>query len=115
MNSFILASTSRELRVEISIGTSVENKKLVGEAESFSSEVPQLIGWTRIIGSQEPTEIQHVWICDGKEMSAVSLPVQSKSFRTFSRKTLFGKKGKWMLEVRDIDGKLLASKDFEVK
>lgn len=104
-----------ELKVDVAVGTAMENRKLVGTAETFPASTPQLIGWSRIVGAKEPTEIKHIWKVDGKEVSTVTLPVQSSSFRTHSRKSVNGRSGKWTFEVRDLDGHLLASKDFVVQ
>ncbi len=102
------------LTAEIIIGTGMENKELVGVSDTFSADTPQLVGWTRIKGAHQPTEIRHVWKVNGKEVTSVSLSVQSSSYRTYSRKTLNGQVGNWSLEVKDVDGNVIASKNFEV-
>lgn len=110
----VVVAEASTLTVEVAVGTGIENRTLIGESATFSADTPQVVGWSRIIGAKEPTEIKHVWKCDGKEVSSVTLGVQSSSFRTHSRKNLFGKTGHWTFQVLDVDGNVLASKDFEV-
>ncbi len=114
LQAAVVSAELQALTVEVAIGTGVESRTLIGESAIFPADTPQVVGWTRILGAKQPTEIRHVWKCDGKEMSSVTLGVQSSSFRTHSRKNLFGKTGRWTLEILDVDGALLASKDFEV-
>lgn len=114
LQAVVVMAEGSALTVEVAVGTGIENKTLIGENTSFSSDTPQVVGWSRILGAKEPTEIRHIWKCDGKEMSSVTLGVQSSSFRTHSRKNLFGKAGHWTFEVVDVDGHVLASKEFEV-
>jgi hypothetical protein len=114
LQAAVVVAEGSALTVEAAVGTGIENKTLIGESASFSADTPQVVGWSRITGAKEPTEIRHIWKCDGKEMSSVTLGVQSSSFRTHSRKNLFGKTGHWTFEVVDVEGNVLASKDFEV-
>jgi len=100
------------LKADIKIGTGLENREATGVSESFNG-VSQVVGWTRIQGAAEPTEVKHVWLLDGKEQTEVSLPVKSSSYRTWSRKTITGP-GKWTLQVKDSAGNVVASKDFDV-
>lgn len=109
-----VVSSGSALSVEIVVGTGMDGRDVVGAADQFSNETPQLVGWTRVTGAKQPLEIRHVWKCDGKDLSSVPLNVQSSSFRTYSRKNIFGKSGAWTLEVQDVDGNVLASKSFEV-
>ncbi|MCB4757287.1 MAG: DUF2914 domain-containing protein [Elusimicrobia bacterium] len=99
------------LRVDLKIGTGIENREPVGVAETFGEGMTQLVGWTYVRGATEPTEITHVWSCDGKEMMSVSLQVKSSSYRTWSRKNVSGMRGMWTIEVKDVSGKILAKKE----
>jgi hypothetical protein len=108
------SETKSSLTAEIKIGTSLENRDVVGEADSFPPETAQLVGWTRITGAKEPTQIKHVWKFNGAEMGTVSLNVTSSPFRTYSRKTVVGS-GTYTLEVQDADGKVISSKEVQVK
>ncbi|MFN0118058.1 MAG: DUF2914 domain-containing protein [Elusimicrobiota bacterium] len=108
------ASRHSHLSVEIKIGTDMDDKTLVGQADQFSSQTSGVIGWTRISGETGPTEIQHIWIFNGIEDSSKKLKIPSTPYRTYSWKSLKGKIGKWVLIVVDKNGKLIGSKEFEI-
>src|SRR5205823_10621794 len=74
----------------------------------------KVVGWSKVEGAQEPTEITHVWIYKGNEIAAVPLSVKSSFFRTYSRKTVTSFVGPWTFQVKDSGGKVLAEKKFEV-
>jgi len=102
------------LKIEVRVGSGIENRKVTGENTTFPADTPELIGWTYIKGATEPTDITHVWVRNGNVSSTALLQIKSSSFRTWSRKKLLGQEGKWTFEVRDMDGQILASKSFEV-
>lgn len=102
------------LKAEIQIGTGIENHEPTGVSDTFTSDAGQLVGWSRITGAQQPTEVRHVWKWNGNIVSTVPLSIQSPSYRTYSRKSIDGKTGTWTLEVKDIDDRLLDSKSVEV-
>jgi hypothetical protein len=108
------ATTQDKIRVEIKIGTDVQNREIVGESDNFTIDTPKLAAWTRIIGSSQPTQVWHVWKVNGEEISKVALNVTSSYFRTFSRKDVNRQAGNWTLEVRDAGGNVIGSKDFTV-
>jgi hypothetical protein len=101
------------LSVEIKIGTGLENREIVGAADTFPAGTTQLVGWTRITGATKPTQIIHVWKLNGKEVASVPLSATSSPFRTNSRKTVVGP-GTYTLEVRDMNGNVINSKDVTV-
>ena len=97
---------------EHSLGTSVENRALKGVGDRFP-EGTQVFFWTRLTGGRAGDRIRHVWIHDGKEIS-VGLSVGAASWRTWSSKRLrAGSVGRWAVEVRDADGKVLAREEFD--
>lgn len=106
---------TEDLRVEVKVGTQLNDREPVGVADSFSVKTPELVAWTRVTGAKEPTEVTHVWICNGKEVAWAELPIRSSSYRTWSIRPLKEMAGKWTLQVKDVDGRLLGSKDFVVK
>jgi hypothetical protein len=107
------ADAAVTLSAEIKIGTGLENREVVGAADTFAAGTPQLVGWTRITGATKPTQIIHVWKLNGKEISSVPLSATSSPFRTNSRKTVVGP-GTYTLEVRDMNGNVINSKDVTV-
>lgn len=103
------------LTVEAMVGTGLENREVTGAADSFPASTEQLVGWCRVKGALEPMQISHVWLRNGEEAASVPLAVKSVSYRTYSRVTVAGRAGNWTLEVRDMDGAVLAKKEFDVK
>ncbi|OVE76620.1 hypothetical protein BVX98_05465 [bacterium F11] len=106
--------TADIVTVDAVIAKDVQDRQPVGEASSFSSDTETVVGWTLVKGAEEPIEITHVWSYKGEEMSAIPLNIRSSAFRTWSRKTLFGLTGTWTFEVKDPEGKVLATQTFEV-
>lgn len=102
------------LKATLKVGTSVENKEIVGEAAEFPATTATVTAWSLVEGAATPTEIKHVWSLNGKEVASIPLQVQSSHFRTHSRKTVSGQAGAWTVKVVDADGKVLANVDFKV-
>ncbi len=102
--------------VSIVVCTSVDNKQAVGTDSVFAADVGKLYCFTRIKSQTDTSTITHVWFFEGKEMSKVDLAVKSKSWRTWSAKTILPeRKGEWRVEVRDPAGKVLAAASFKLK
>ncbi len=102
--------------VSIVVCTSVDNKQAVGTDSVFAADVGKLYCFTRIKSQTDTSTITHVWLFEGKEMSKVDLAVKSKSWRTWSAKTILPeRKGEWRVEVRDPAGKVLAAASFKLK
>jgi len=102
------------LKAEIKIGTGIEKWDPVGVADSFPSDTDKVVVWTLVDGAVQPAEITHVWSYKGQEVASVKLQVKSSHFRTYSRKTVTGMVGAWRLAVKDADGRVVATKNFEV-
>jgi hypothetical protein len=113
--SAVTAFGADALKVDIKIGTQLVDREPVGVADTFSVKSPEIVAWTRVTGATEPTEIMHVWLYNGKEVAWAELPIRSSSYRTWSIRPLKEMAGKWVLQVKDVDGRLLGSKDFVVK
>jgi len=108
-------ATKPDLTAEITIATSIAERMPVGEADTFSADVEQLWGWTRILGATDTIVVRHVWLRDGEEMASVELPVRSKSWRTWSSKKILPEwTGAWEMRVTTADGTVIGSKKFTV-
>lgn len=103
------------LVAELKIGTGTKDKEAIGVSDSFPANTEWIVGWTRVKGAREPVTITHLWIYKGAEAMRVPLQIQSSSFRTHSRLEVKGRTGAWEMQVLDPDGKVLASKTFDVK
>lgn len=103
------------LKVEARLGTGLEEREIIGEAYNFPSSIGRVYCWTLILGSEEPTEITHVWYYGEKKMAEVKLAIKSQRYRTWSCKTILPEwVGNWRVEVVDAVGNLLKSISFEV-
>ncbi|MGD9141496.1 MAG: DUF2914 domain-containing protein [bacterium] len=98
---------------EIELCAAVRDRTPVGAAESFPSDIAQVYCFTRIVGAQDTTSVQHVWYYGEREMGRVDLSVRSASWRTWSTKRMAPDwKGTWRVEVVHGDTTVIASKEF---
>ena len=102
------------LTAEIQLTTAIKDRQPVDKVSSVSADTDQLILWCTIKGATEPTTITHVWTLDGEEMAAIPLNVTSTPYRTWSRKSLWGRTGNWTVNVKDSNSNVLASTNFTV-
>ena len=101
--------------VAASVGTSVKDRVLHGEASSFGKDVGALFCHTTFEGDFPETQVEHVWKLNGTEMSRVSLKAKGPRWRTWSRKTVeAANTGDWTVEVVAGD-KTLKTVSFKVQ
>jgi hypothetical protein len=95
------------------VGTDVEDRELVGEADRFE-EGSSVVFWTRVEGGEAGDTVQHVWLHEGEEAVTIVLNIGGPSWRTWSRKSLHGgaSAGNWTVEARDSEGRVLATATF---
>ena len=73
--------------------------------------------YTRVVASRD-TIVQHRWYFDDRLFQNVKLDVHANpgGYRTFSRVTMNSERiGKWRVELRTIDGRLLREERFTVR
>ena len=100
---------------EIQVGTGVENREIVGAADSFASSVGKVFCLSRVTGASGAT-VKHVWLRNGTEMASVDLSVGGSPWRTWSSKTIPASwTGDWEVRVVDGNGTTIASKTFKVE
>ena len=112
------AAAADHVQVELAFGTEVdrETRTLVGEAETFASDVPSVYCLSRIHGLSGDTTVTHAWYHEGVTRAKVELPVRSENWRTWSSKRMLpGWTGTWEVKVLDADGTVLASATFELE
>ncbi len=104
------------LRIErIAVCTSIEDRQPIAEAESFPADVGTLWCFTKVVGAEEETSVQHVWYYDGKERFRISLKVGKASWRTWSAKSIpTSWTGAWRVVVEDSNGTPLSEASFTV-
>ena len=105
-------TAGRLIIAEFGVGTGIENRQLVGEADRFV-EGTEVWFWTRVLGGTPGETIRHVWKHEGHGSSWVPLTLGAEHWRTQSRKTLWeGSAGRWAVEALDGDGRVLARREF---
>lgn len=97
---------------EYGVGDGIENMRLEGRDERFV-EGDVAYFQTRVVGGAPGMSIRHVWLREGRPVQSLELAIGSSSWRTHSRKTLWGA-GEWTVEARDARGRVLARSTFTV-
>jgi hypothetical protein len=103
------------LKVEMKIGTGIDEREIIGEGESFGAEVGKIYVWCVVEGAQEPTTIKHVWYYKGNNMAEIPLSIKYARHRTWTFKTIMPQwVGDWEVQILDQDDKLLTKKAFKI-
>lgn len=99
---------------ELSVGTAIENRELVGAAESFQLSAGKLYCLSKV-SNAAGSEIEHVWYKGDAEVARVKLMVAGSPWRTYSSKNL-GEDGagQWRCEVVH-NGNVIQSARFTVQ
>ncbi|MCA9518774.1 MAG: DUF2914 domain-containing protein, partial [Myxococcales bacterium] len=100
--------------VEAALASDVVDREPVGAGTSFSLDEEKIWAWVKLENTGEPTSVTMVWRKGDEVAFRYELKVgQSKSWRTWSRKTVRkGDAGDWSVDVLDADGALLKTLDF---
>jgi cytoskeletal protein RodZ len=97
---------------EFGVGSGISNRQLVGQSDTFR-EGDTVWFWTRVVGASPGDIIRHVWHRDGVETGVIELKIGGAHWRTQSRRILRqGSSGRWSVEARDAQGRLLARSEF---
>ena len=108
------ASATTGATVEAAVGTSVENRALVGAAETFPSNAGRVYCFSKVENAGN-SDIEHVWYKDDQEVARVKLHVGGSPWRTHSSKKLGeSPAGNWRCDVVQ-DGKVLKAVTFKVE
>lgn len=84
---------------ELSVGTAIENRELVGAAETFQLSAGKVFCFSKI-SNAAGSEIEHVWYKGDAEVARVKLMVGGSPWRTYSSKNLGDDgAGEWRCEV----------------
>ena len=93
-------------------GTGIEERVLIGEAESFNLG-DRVYFWTRLSGGAPGDSISHVWFMGDREIQSIGLHVDASPWRTWSYKTMFpGVAVDWKVEIQTAAGVVMASYGF---
>ena len=94
------------------VGTDIVDRELVGRSDSFTVGT-RVAFWTHVTGGSADDLVRHVWFHQDRMVGAVDLVVGSPSWRTLSRRLLTpSSEGDWVVEVRDVEGRVLARHGF---
>lgn len=84
---------------ELSVGTAIENRELVGAAETFQLSTGKVFCMSKV-SNAAGSEIEHVWYKGDNEVARVKLMVGGSPWRTYSSKNLGDDgAGEWRCEV----------------
>lgn len=98
---------------QLGVGTGIVDRNLVGRNDRFP-EGAKVWLWTRVVGGESGDRIRHVWSHQGRVYMNATLRVGASHWRTYSTLELpVGTAGEWTIEVRTLDGTVLASDTFE--
>jgi hypothetical protein len=100
---------------EIHMCTAVEDRQPSGVGTVFPDDLDKLYCFTKISGAEDPTFVYHVWYFGNNEIARVKLPVNAKSWRTWSSKKLYMLLGNGHVEIVSESGALLGKTEFEIK
>ena len=94
------------------VGTDVVDRELVGRSETFTV-CTRIAFWTHVTGGRSGEIVRHVWFHENRTVGVAELVVGGPSWRTHSRRTLApGAEGDWVVEVRDVEGRVMARQEF---
>jgi len=100
---------------EIVITSQVMDRVPADTLQQVSSQAGVVYCWTRVVGAEGETYVEHVWYRTDQEMARVQLNVGGPDWRTWSSKRIQPEwAGDWRVDVVGPDGTVLDSIDFEV-
>ena len=113
----LFAQSQSNVKVDsIFICTSVQNRQPVGTDSVFTSDVGKLYCFTKLSSESDTSEISHVWFYNNKQMAKINLPMNAKSWHTWSAKTIMPAwKGDWRVEIQDSEGNVISKISFRLK
>jgi len=102
-----------EIKVEkIVTAAAVENREPVEETSAFDKSVGRVYTWTKIVTTETPVKIRHIYYADDKKVREIELDIKAKTYRVWSNKSVWP--GSWKVEVTDEAGNVLATVTFTV-
>ncbi len=102
-----------EIKVEkILTAAAVENREPVNETSAFDKAVGRVYTWTKIVTTEAPVKIKHIYYADNKKAAEIELDIKAKTYRVWSSKSVWP--GNWKVEVTDEAGAVLATVTFTV-
>jgi len=122
---FIYSQTSTEPAQEnaagfkinkLAVGTGVESRELVGEAQTFPVATEKVFCLLDAAGIASDTQVNFVWFLNDKELNRTSQTLkQGARWRTWVTKNLYQKTGNWKVELQDSTGAVIGTAEFKVE
>lgn len=85
----------------------------VAVADTFPSDIFSVYCFTRIVGAADTTAVVHRWYHEDRSWASIELPVKSPLWRTWSSKKMTSElRGKWKVDVTQLDGTVIRSGTF---
>ncbi|MDG5814725.1 DUF2914 domain-containing protein [Chitinispirillales bacterium ANBcel5] len=113
------ASSPADNQIKVSrvaVAPSIENREPEGAGDQFSSDIGRLYCFSHIEGAVDSTKITHNWYFNDELQSAVTLGVNSPSWRTFSAKQISEEEtGSWHVEIIHGESDVLETINFTIE
>jgi hypothetical protein len=101
---------------KLAVGTGVENRELVGEAQAFPAATEKVYCFLDAANIAADIQVVFVWFQNDKEVNRTTLNLrQGSRWRTWANKTVTDKKGDWKVELQDVTGAVIGSTAFKVE
>jgi len=98
------------------VAKDVKNRQPVGVSDTFSSSIGKVYCFIMATDIAQDSEIIVTWYFKEKKIYTYKLPLKKGTmWRTFAYKNVSGKKGKWIVVIRDSDRHIYKSASFTVK
>lgn len=98
------------------IAGSIENREPAGITVSFPASHEKVWCFVEFQNVSNDTPVNYVWSLDGKEIDKVPQTIKASSrYRTWSNKTIAGRKGEWKVDIIDESGAVLKSAAFKIE
>lgn len=99
--------------IEMTFCRGIELRNPVDGANSFPNSVERVFCYNKLSGSENQTTISHVWYYNDTQMAIVDLPVNGKTWRTWSSKRIVREwTGTWRVDVISSTGNVILSDEF---
>jgi len=98
------------------IAESIKNREPVGVSDTFPPTTEKVYCFLEVTNIAQDTQIKFIWYRNSKRVHTYKLPLkQGVRWRTYAYKNIYGKKGKWNVEVKDSKGNIVKAVAFKVQ
>jgi len=114
--SFSLAQEISPVSViEMAFCKTIKGRNPISIDSIFSDSVERVFCYTKLSSTEDYTSISHVWYYNDTQMAIVDLPVNAKTWRTWSSKRIVKDwAGVWRVDVISSTGNIICSDEFVI-